>query len=120
MVVNPPLSAAVWDGDVSTDYLTAANWVGNTLPQVADSILIPGTAPRFPVLTGTATAGNFRLATGSSLVVAAGSALTLNGYLYCGGPVSGAGEIALGGSNQQRVGGPQRLSIGTLRGCWLI
>ncbi len=114
VVVNPALTGAVWDGDLDTDYLTAANWVGDVLPQPADSVRIPGTAPRFPALTGQATAGNFRVQAGASMAVAPGSELTLNGYLYSGGPVTGIGTIALTGSIRQAIGGPQGIAIGTL------
>ncbi len=114
VVVNPPLSAAIWDGDLSTDYLTAQNWVGDVQPQPADSILIPSRAPRFPVLTGAAGAGNFHIAPGASMEVAAGSQFKLNGYLLAEGPLTGAGTLNLRGSVRQLIGGAAGIDIGTL------
>jgi hypothetical protein len=114
VIVNPPVSGAMWDGDVSTDYLVAANWQGDVQPEPADSIFIPASAPRFPVLDGNATAGTFAIAPGASMTVSSTGALTLTGHLRTGGPVNGAGIVSLQGSARQNIGGASQLRIGEL------
>jgi len=114
VIVNPPVSGAVWDGDVSTDYLVAQNWQGDVQPQPADSILIPASAPRFPILNGMATASNFTIQPGASMTVGSTGVLTLNGDLRTGGTFDGMGVLKLTGSARQNVGGASLLRIGEL------
>jgi hypothetical protein len=115
VVVNPAVNAAMWDGDVSSDYLTAQNWVGDVQPEPADSVLIPVTAPRYPVLNGTATAGNFTIEPGANMTVSDGSTLNLTGHLRTGGSFDGQGLVDLQGTARQNIGGASLLRIGEMR-----
>ncbi|GAA4355496.1 hypothetical protein GCM10023185_18380 [Hymenobacter saemangeumensis] len=115
VVVNPPVNAAVWDGDVSTDYLLAANWQGDVQPQPADSVLIPASAPRFPVLDGAATSGTFRIRPGASMTISALGVLTVNGDLRTNGILDGTGVLELSGTARQNIGGTALLRVGELQ-----
>ena len=61
----------IWNGSVSTDWHTAANWSCNTIPTLSLDVVIPETANQPVVSNGTT-------ALGKSLVIQDGAILTIN------------------------------------------
>ncbi|MBO2010825.1 FG-GAP-like repeat-containing protein [Hymenobacter negativus] len=115
---NAPAVVAVWNGSVSTDWFTAANWTGG-VPTATLDATIPAGAPRYPVLTsGTATAKALTLATGGSLTQSGGTLDLKGGFVNNGTFSASGGSVALTGAAAQTVGGSSltsfwNLSVGT-------
>jgi hypothetical protein len=92
-----PFADKVWDGDVSTDWFTAGNWVGGVVPDSASSVRIPvGPLPNMPVLTADVQITNLNVLTGSSLGLG-GYTLTAWGNVDALGVITG-GTLWMRGS----------------------
>ncbi len=46
--INPNFK--IWNGSANADWIDAANWENNTIPTTSDNVLIPGSAPNYPVI----------------------------------------------------------------------
>lgn len=57
----------VWQGDVSTNYYTRANWANDIVPTASDTIIIPNPSANWPVLTANASVSGIQLAEGAIL-----------------------------------------------------
>ena len=108
--VIPP-TQVVWNGSVSTDWFTPANWTGGVPTAVLDA-LIPAGAPRYPVLpAGSATARGLTLAAGGSLSQSGGT-LDLKGDFGNAGTFTATGGlVSLSGPASQTVGGSRRTTF---------
>ncbi|MDB4948495.1 MAG: hypothetical protein JWM27_1144 [Gemmatimonadetes bacterium] len=66
-------ASRTWNGSVSTDWNTDANWdspgggVAAAAPAGTDSVIIPGGAPNYPLLTGATAIGGVTVASGGSI-----------------------------------------------------
>lgn len=96
-----PLLDEVWEGDVSTNWQTGANWNGgvapdsaNTVSVPADSLLAPGHS--LPVLTASARLTNLRVGYASTLGLG-GFTLTAYGNVDAVGTVSN-GTVKVAGT----------------------
>jgi hypothetical protein len=103
-------TTVTWNGSVSTDWFTAANWTPNTVPTASTSATIPS-APsggRFPAITTATLPANVRnlsLNSGATLTQTAGTlalagTLTNNGTLQLTG-----GTVSLGGTALSNIVG---------------
>ena len=57
-------STVIWNGSVSTDWTTGANWTGGMAPTAADDVIIDGNYTNSPILdltSGTVTIGSLTL-----------------------------------------------------------
>ena len=71
--------ARTWNGSVSDDWGTAANWTPATLP-ISESVKIPAAATRMPVVRGSGkSCGNLLIEDGATLTVPAGVNLSVLG-----------------------------------------
>lgn len=71
--------ARSWNGSVSDDWGTAANWTPATLP-IGESVKIPATATRMPVVHGSGmSCGNLLIEDGAALTVPTGVNLSVLG-----------------------------------------
>jgi hypothetical protein len=69
-----------WIGGVSTDWSTATNWCGNTVPTATDNVTINSGTANSPVIDATtAYANNLTLATGASLTMQNAALLNIAG-----------------------------------------
>ena len=99
---NAALLDAVWDGDTSTDWSTAANWQGGVVPDSASTVSIPsdsllGPGHFLPVLTANVRMTNLRVGFGSTLGLA-GFTATAYGNVDGVGTISG-GTLTVAGSS---------------------
>ncbi len=72
-----------WNGSVSTDWNTAANWTPTGIPTGIDCVIVPIT-PNDPIITGTAyngLAGTLSVLNGATLSVTAGNNITVTNWV---------------------------------------
>ncbi|RZK63023.1 MAG: DUF4394 domain-containing protein, partial [Hymenobacter sp.] len=90
-----------WNGSVSTDWGTAANWTPAQVPAANNDVTIPGGTPNQPTVGSAQQARLVTLTTGAVLTLANGGTLTTGGnFTNNGGSVagSGTGTLVLGGT----------------------
>jgi hypothetical protein len=92
-----------WNGSVSTDWGTAANWTPAQVPAANNDVTIPSGTPNQPTVSSAQQARLVTLTTGAVLTLANGGTLTTGGnFTNNGGSVaSGAtstGTLVLGGT----------------------
>ncbi len=83
----------VWQGCVSRDWNTPANWASGTVPTAANDVLIPADPANQPIISTTAVAKSVEMLTGASLSINSAGGLTINGNkpvtVILGGTTSG-------------------------------
>jgi len=91
------VSSLTWNGSVSNDWFTAANWTPAVVPTIYWSVTVPAALSTYPSLSGSNNAycRNLTLAAGSSLSTAAG----YSGTLSVSGSLVNDGTITNNGSN---------------------
>lgn len=102
-------SQNTWEGDVSSDWFTAANWSAGVVPGAATEAVIPaaGSISNMPVLTAGASV--------LDISVGSGSTLGLGGFtLQAGGDVAAAGAISSGSLSMSGTGALLQGSIPSL------
>jgi hypothetical protein len=90
-----------WNGSVSTDWGTAANWTPAQVPTANSDVTIPSGTPNQPTVSNAQQARLVTLTTGAVLTLANGGTLTTGGsFTNNGGSVagSGTGTLAVGGT----------------------
>ena len=77
----------LWTGCTSTDWNTASNWSGGTVPLATDDVVIPSGPTNQPVIgAGTlAVAKSMHVQSGASLSIVSAGSLTINGFATLGG-----------------------------------
>jgi len=99
--LTPDVFSVTWNGSVSTDWFTAANWTPNVVPVANSNVTIPGGVANQPAIgAGTARARNLAINSGASLSQADGTLavaadLTNNGALQLTGGTVALGSTAL-------------------------
>jgi hypothetical protein len=93
-----------WNGSVSTDWGTAANWTPAQVPAANSDVTIPSGTPNQPTVSSAQQARLVTLTTGAVLTLANGGTLTTGGnFTNNGGSVAGGatstGTLVLGGTN---------------------
>ncbi|MFT5640117.1 MAG: hypothetical protein ACI9A7_000212 [Cyclobacteriaceae bacterium] len=83
-----------WNGSVSTDWNTAANWVENAVPPAGSSVTIADVTNQ-PVVTGDLVVGFIEVQDGATLTVNSGASMTVNNDLFAS---TGYVEVMSGGS----------------------
>ena len=125
IAVSPaPAPPLVWNGSVSTDWATPANWTPAAVPTAANDVTIPGGTPNQPLITQLQAVRNFTLSGGGTLSLPSGGGLLVGGsFTNNGGSLnsSGTGTVALNLSSSQTLGGPtvttfQNLIVGGAAG----
>jgi hypothetical protein len=96
-------SGLTWNGSVSTDWGTAANWTPAQVPAANSDVTIPGGTPNQPTVSSAQQARLVTLSTGAVLTLASGGTLTTGGsFTNNGGSVAGGatstGTLVLGGT----------------------
>ncbi|GAA3963140.1 DUF4394 domain-containing protein [Hymenobacter antarcticus] len=90
-----------WNGSVSTDWGTAANWTPAQVPAANNDVVIPSGTPNQPTVSNAQQARLVTLTTGAVLTLANGGTLTTGGsFTNNGGSVAGTGTgtLVLGGT----------------------
>lgn len=90
----------IWSGAVSTAWATGGNWVGGAVPMVEDSVRIPASAPRFPVLGAAVSTMGVTVENGATITMGAFD-LQVGGHVATGttgGINSTTGVLNLQGS----------------------
>ncbi len=92
-----------WNGSVSTDWGTAANWTPAQVPAANNDVTIPGGTPNQPTVSSAQQARLVTLGTGAVLTLANNGTLTTGGsFTNNGGSVAGSatgtGTLVLGGT----------------------
>jgi hypothetical protein len=92
-----------WNGSVSTDWGTAANWTPAQVPTANSDVTIPSGTPNQPTVSSAQQARLVTLTTGAVLTLANGGTLTTGGnFTNNGGSVAGGatstGTLVLGGT----------------------
>lgn len=73
------ITSGIWQGTVSTNWFTAANWQGGIVPTAVLDATIPAGTPYSPTVAGgTAVCSNLTIASGATLAIGSGSTLTVN------------------------------------------
>ncbi|RTQ52240.1 T9SS type A sorting domain-containing protein [Hymenobacter gummosus] len=109
-----PLVVNEWTGAVSTTYTDPANWSAGYVPIASDDVTIPATAIRMPVLSATAAAASFTVASGASMTVATGGELTLGRSLTNNGTFGGDGTLRMGANSATQMLGSSAVRIANL------
>jgi hypothetical protein len=96
-------SGLTWNGSVSTDWGTAANWTPAQVPAANNDVTIPSGTPNQPTVSSAQQARLVTLTTGSVLTLASSGTLTTGGsFTNNGGSVAGGatstGTLVLGGT----------------------
>lgn len=103
-----------WDGDVSTDWGTAGNWVQNSAPGGQDSVVIPASRPFYPVLTAHTSIGGVTVQDGATLNLGAFD-LTATASVWTGTSsseiTSTTGVLVLAGIGQTLQGTLPRMRV---------
>jgi len=102
-------AGATWNGSVSTDWSTAANWTPNAVPAVGQLVVIPTGLTNYPAVPSDRTISSLSLASGSSLNLNSNT-LTLTSGLSNAGSITGAGKLTMGGSSAQSISGTGTVS----------
>jgi hypothetical protein len=103
------VSSATWNGSVSTNWNTAANWTPNAVPAVGQPVDIPSGLTNYPALPSDRTLTSLSLASGASLNLSSNN-LTLTSNLSNAGGITGAGKLTLAGSSAQSISGSGTIS----------
>jgi fibronectin-binding autotransporter adhesin len=76
-----PCPSATWEGSVSSDWGTAANWCGATLPAFISNVVIPsGTGiPNQPVINSPSECAGITISAGASLTISGTNTLSVYG-----------------------------------------
>jgi hypothetical protein len=103
----PTGSLLTWNGSVSTDWGTAANWTPAQIPTASNDVVIASAANQ-PIVGNAQQARTVTLNAGTSLTTANGATLTVAGnFTNNGGTVGGAGTgvVVLNGAALQTLAG---------------
>ncbi len=101
-------SQIVWNGSVSTNWNTAANWIGGVVPLSINDVVINSGTPNDPLVSGVgpvATCNNLTINTGASVSIAS-NILNLKGDLIIsptGFFVHYGGVLELSGTSVQSI-----------------
>ncbi len=89
-----------WDGSSSSNWATASNWQGNTVPGPGDIVAITSGVPNSPILSSTASIKTLLIGTGGSLEISVNGTLNISGSsgvdgdgIYVGGILTNWGTI---------------------------
>lgn len=86
-------ATCTWNGSVSTDWNTAANWTGG-VPASGDDVTIPVGMPRYPVLAAATSIQSIFLAnTEASFTINVGAMLSISQTLSCRGSIQNSGTL---------------------------
>ncbi|GAB3573726.1 hypothetical protein GCM10027345_06850 [Hymenobacter daeguensis] len=115
-----PPPTITWNGSVSTDWLTAANWTPAAVPTAATDVVIPGGTPNQPTLATNQQTHALTLTSGAVFTTLSGSNLVVGGnWTNNGGTLVGNGSstVILDLNTSQTIGGTsptifQNLTIG--------
>jgi uncharacterized delta-60 repeat protein len=98
-----------WNGSLSTNWSTAANWTPNAVPAVGQLVVIPTGLTNYPAVPSDRTISSLSLASGASLNLNSNT-LTLASGLSNAGSITGAGKLTMGGSSAQSISGTGTVS----------
>ena len=119
LVVSVTGATRTWNGSVSTDWGTDANWdalapgVAAAVPASADSVVIPSPVPNYPVIGGATAIGGVTVNNGASLTLG-GFDLTASANvaaLGTGAIVSTTGRLVLAGTGKTVEGTVPKLFV---------
>ncbi|MDO7875776.1 DUF4394 domain-containing protein [Hymenobacter sp. ASUV-10] len=89
------VTGLTWNGSVSTDWGTAANWTPNMVPMANSDVTIPSGTPNQPSVSNAQQARLVTINAGATLTLANGGTLTTGGNFTNNGTVTGSGTGTL-------------------------
>lgn len=96
-----------WNGSVSTNWSTDANWNGGYAPAPVDTAIVPTGVPNFPALSAATSIGGVSVADGATLTLGAfdltASANVATGYTVGSGILGTTGQLVLAGAGAGRT-----------------
>ena len=118
---SPPPPTITWNGLISTDWRTPANWTPARVPSLANNVIIPGGTPFQPAIATPQQSADFALGPNATLTTNPGGTLVVGGnWTNNGGALLGSGDggVLFNLNTDQILGGPsptvfQNLAIGT-------
>jgi hypothetical protein len=108
----PPTPTTTWNGSASTAWTDCANWSFGKVPDASTDVVIPATASRLPVPTGTIAVHS--LTTYAAFTTSSSTVLQLHGDLQLGGAGTFNGPVAFVGSGTQTVTGSGTITFSSL------
>jgi hypothetical protein len=105
------VSSVTWNGSVSTDWNTAANWTPSGVPSSTSVVVIPPGTTNAPAFPATATLAQLTVQSGTTMALGTGI-LTLTGNLTNNGTITvSTGKLSLAGSSAQTISGTGTIGI---------
>jgi uncharacterized delta-60 repeat protein len=105
VTVNGALTFA-WTGTTSTNWNTASNWSGGTVPTASSDVTISATGGAYPTISsGTATVRNLTIASGANLTISGGTLDVNEDFINNGAFNATGGTTTFSGTAVQVIGG---------------
>jgi large repetitive protein len=79
VTVAPP-GVSIWTGAVNTDWNNVGNWNCGAIPTIISEVVIPAGKPNYPLITLNVNIKKITVDPGTSVTIATGFELKLNGY----------------------------------------
>ncbi len=96
----------VWTGGISNSWHTPANWTANNVPSLTDYAYIPSTGvTNEPTVSSNTTVAGLINDAGRTITINSGTDLSVTGTVANNGTISGAGKLALTGTQTQSISG---------------
>ncbi len=86
-----------WNGSVSTDWHTSANWTGG-LPTSTDDVIIPVAMPRYPIISANVNILSLNLGVDLPLTIPVGITVNIAEKLSCFGNITNFGTLDVNAS----------------------
>jgi hypothetical protein len=88
----------LWNGSVSNDWSSTANWSSGSVPGSSTDVIIPGGLARYPIVDETGSCNNVFIYDGGSITLTTGANITVNGDMEVSGDfVMNTGACAVSG-----------------------
>jgi len=89
----------IWDVDATTtDWNTAGNWEGGTVPAATTNVVIPTDAANYPILSADGSCNNINIQSVAELSINSGQTLNVNGNFTIESDATGTGSFLNEGS----------------------
>ena len=88
MQTNQCFDAFTWTGATNTNWFDGNNWTPAGVPTLTSLAVVPVTATRWPIVTGTAQAYNLTIQAGAVLTISNGASLVADGEIVNNGALA--------------------------------
>ena len=105
------INSGIWTGASNSDWTNPANWCGG-VPTGTTDIIIPSGLTNYPIIDGTYSINNIKLASGATLTLNSDGNLTITGSYSNSGTIDNNGRIILNGTSTQSFPGISAIVAG--------